>query len=252
MPWGYQAWKFLCRVAGRLFGCAVAVGSGLRQAGRTGVPRGSSRGGEKGKEALLFLKKKKQKNFVPFCALGWRGRRIRPKVLVALRAESPGAGRVIPRAGSTPVRLDSVLREQSFFASFFQKKEALPFLSASPPRHAPRTTRRSARAWPRTPRRAWGSRRCRRPEAASMPANTGVPTSRRLIWAAPVAMTSGTRPRTKATEVIITARNRVCGAERWRPRVSRRPARGWSLANSTIRMPFLAASAISTTRPICA
>src|SRR5882762_1793866 len=45
--------------------------------------------------------------------------------------------------------------------------------------------------------------------AASMPANTGVPTPRRLSCAAPVAMTSGSRPRMKAIEVIITARNRV-------------------------------------------
>ena len=42
-----------------------------------------------------------------------------------------------------------------------------------------------------------------------MPANTGVPTSRRLISAAPRAITSGTNPRMNANDVIITARNRV-------------------------------------------
>src|ERR1700746_2985771 len=41
--------------------------------------------------------------------------------------------------------------------------------------------------------------------AASMPPNTAVPTPLRLISAAPVATTSGTRPRMKANEVIITA-----------------------------------------------
>ena len=88
-------------------------------------------------------------------------------------------------------------------------------------------------------------------EDASIPANTGVPTSRRLISAAPWAITSGTRPRMNATDVIITARNRarapLTAASRMLSPASRR-----SLANSTIRMPFFAASAISTTRPICA
>ena len=37
-----------------------------------------------------------------------------------------------------------------------------------------------------------------------MPPNTGVPTARRLAAPAPVAMTSGTRPRMKAKLVIIT------------------------------------------------
>ena len=87
--------------------------------------------------------------------------------------------------------------------------------------------------------------------AASIPANTGVPTARRLTCAAPLAVTSGTRPRMNAMLVIITARNRVfapnCAASEIDSPASRR-----SLANSTIRMPFFAASAISTTRPICA
>jgi hypothetical protein len=46
--------------------------------------------------------------------------------------------------------------------------------------------------------------------AASMPAKTAVPTVLRLISAAPVAITSGKRPRMKATEVIMTARKRIC------------------------------------------
>ena len=87
--------------------------------------------------------------------------------------------------------------------------------------------------------------------AASIPANTGVPTARRLTCAAPLAVTSGTRPRMKAMLVIITARNRVCAPSR-AASFNGLPASRCSLANSTMRMPFLAASAISTTRPICA
>ena len=45
-------------------------------------------------------------------------------------------------------------------------------------------------------------------DAAIMPQNTGVPTARRLISEAPVAITNGSRPRMKAKLVIITARNR--------------------------------------------
>lgn len=44
--------------------------------------------------------------------------------------------------------------------------------------------------------------------AASIPANTGVETLRRAIFAAPSAQTSGARPAMKAIDVIITARNR--------------------------------------------
>ena len=33
--------------------------------------------------------------------------------------------------------------------------------------------------------------------------------ARRLVWAAPLATTKSTRPRMKATEVIITARKRI-------------------------------------------
>jgi hypothetical protein len=49
-------------------------------------------------------------------------------------------------------------------------------------------------------------------EAASIPPKTGVPTARRDALAAPLAITSGTRPRMKATEVIITARSCGCHA----------------------------------------
>ena len=89
-------------------------------------------------------------------------------------------------------------------------------------------------------------------EAASMPPNTGVPTARRESMAAPVAVISGTRPSTKAMEVIITARNRSRAPSIAASRMERWRCSRASLANSMIRMPFFAASAISTTRPICA
>ena len=88
-------------------------------------------------------------------------------------------------------------------------------------------------------------------EAASMPPNTGVPTARRLAAPAPAAITSGTRPRMKAKLVIITGRKRS-RAPSIAASVIDRPRSRCSLANSTIRMPFLAASAISTTMPIWA
>ena len=88
-------------------------------------------------------------------------------------------------------------------------------------------------------------------DAASMPPKTGVPTARRDAEAAPVAMISGTRPRMKATEVIITARKRKRAPSTAASRIGR-PASRCSFANSTMRMPFFAASAISTTSPTCA
>src|SRR5438094_513749 len=45
-------------------------------------------------------------------------------------------------------------------------------------------------------------------DAASMPPNTGVPTSRRASCEGPRAMTRGSNPRMNAKEVIITGRNR--------------------------------------------
>ena len=45
-------------------------------------------------------------------------------------------------------------------------------------------------------------------DAVSMPPNTGVPTSRRANCDGPTAMTSGSSPRMKAKDVIITGRKR--------------------------------------------
>ena len=88
-------------------------------------------------------------------------------------------------------------------------------------------------------------------DAAIMPPNTGVPTAWRVAAPAPCAITSGKSPRMNAKLVIITGRN-------LRPAASMAagfdvfPQRRCSTANATIRMPFLAASAINATSPICA
>jgi len=87
--------------------------------------------------------------------------------------------------------------------------------------------------------------------ATIMPANTAVPTARRLSMAAPVAQTSGISPKMNAIEVINTARIRILAPSDAASRMESPDSRA-SLANSTIRMPFFAASAISTTMPIWA
>ena len=88
--------------------------------------------------------------------------------------------------------------------------------------------------------------------AASMPPNTAVPTARRLAAPAPVrdhqrheAEDEGEAGHHDGAEAQLRGlhrgvRDRHC------------PCVACSIANSTIRMAFLAASAISTTMPICA
>ena len=89
------------------------------------------------------------------------------------------------------------------------------------------------------------------PVAASMPPMTTVPKMRRDTAPAPEAVQSGTQPRMKAKEVIKMGRRRI------RAPVSAASTRGLpfsysSLANSTMRIAFLAARPMSITRPICA
>jgi hypothetical protein len=88
-------------------------------------------------------------------------------------------------------------------------------------------------------------------EAAIMPPNTAVPTARRLAAPAPTAMTSGSRPRMKAKLVISTGRMRS-RAPFTAASSSGTPFSRSSLANSTMRMAFLLARAMSTTMPIWA
>ena len=85
-----------------------------------------------------------------------------------------------------------------------------------------------------------------------MPPNTAVPTARWVAAPAPEAITSGTRPRMKANDVIMTARKRRSAAVVAAVDDVLAAARARSIANSMIRMAFLAASAISTTMPIWA
>ena len=86
------------------------------------------------------------------------------------------------------------------------------------------------------------------PVAAIMPPITPVPTAMRLAAPAPLAITSGTMPRMKASEVMMIGRRRnlaasLTASSGFSPRSSS------SIANSTIRMAFLAARPMMVIRP---
>src|ERR1700756_4014619 len=85
---------------------------------------------------------------------------------------------------------------------------------------------------------------------AMMPLRTLSPSDMRPLAPAPVASTNGTTPSPKAKEVIRIGRNRRRDASTAASRIdlpwTRRPSR----AISTIRMPFLADSAIIRMSPI--
>ena len=83
-----------------------------------------------------------------------------------------------------------------------------------------------------------------------MPENTVMPIDLRALAPAPVASTSGTTPRMKANDVIRIGRKRARAAST-ADSSSGLPSRTCnSSATSTIRMAFLADSAISRIRPI--
>src|SRR5215210_2774295 len=77
--------------------------------------------------------------------------------------------------------------------------------------------------------------------ANSIPANTPVPSECRLPAPAPLAITSGETPRMKANDVMRMGRNRSRAASMAASR-NETPRCRISLANSTIRIAFLAAS----------
>ena len=84
----------------------------------------------------------------------------------------------------------------------------------------------------------------------SIPENTAVPKACRISAPAPVPSTSGTTPRMKASDVIRIGRSRSFAASSTAS-AAVAPASCRCLANSTIRIAFLAARPIRTTRPIC-
>ena len=88
-------------------------------------------------------------------------------------------------------------------------------------------------------------------DAASMPPNTGVPTARRLLR--PGADRDDQRQQAEDEgEARHHHRAEPQAAASMAAASMSLPGARCSTANSTIRMPFLAASAISTTRPIWA
>ena len=85
--------------------------------------------------------------------------------------------------------------------------------------------------------------------AASIPPNTPVPSELRLPAPAPVAMTSGTTPRMNAKLVMRIGRKRSLAA--WIAASRNDSPFPWrTLANSTMRMAFFAASPTTVTRPM--
>ncbi len=84
---------------------------------------------------------------------------------------------------------------------------------------------------------------------AAMPPATDVPTELRAPAPAPVAKASGSTPRMNASDVIRMGRIRMRPASTAASTIDRPRSRSCS-ANSTIRIEFLAASPISSTRPI--
>ena len=82
----------------------------------------------------------------------------------------------------------------------------------------------------------------------NMPPATAVPTEWRASWPAPVANTSGSTPRMKASEVIRIGRKRSLDASIAASTMVIPRSRSCS-ANSTIRIAFFADSPISMTRP---
>jgi hypothetical protein len=106
--------------------------------------------------------------------------------------------------------------------------------------------------------------RCTSPAARRTPAprtaTAGSRTTRRITITMPIVarlaepgppkITSGTAPITVAIEVIRIGRRRTAAASTMASCTLRPASRNW-LANSTIRMPFFAASPTSMTMPIC-
>ena len=86
---------------------------------------------------------------------------------------------------------------------------------------------------------------------ASIPPTTVDPSTRRETAPDPVAIASGTHPRMKAKAVIRIGRKRSFAASS-AASMTGRPFSTSSLANSTIRIAFLAARPISMIRPIWA
>ena len=85
---------------------------------------------------------------------------------------------------------------------------------------------------------------------ASMPENTVMPIDLRALAPAPVASTSGTTPRMKAKEVIRIGRNRERAASIAASSTGLPSRLCRSSPTSTIRIAFLADSAISRINPI--
>ncbi len=93
-----------------------------------------------------------------------------------------------------------------------------------------------------------GIRNGARNVALNMPPMTPRPTAFSLPDPAPLAMASGSTPRTKAREVIRIGRNRKCAAST-AASIADLPCASRSRANSTIRIAFFDDNPIVVSRP---
>ena len=82
-----------------------------------------------------------------------------------------------------------------------------------------------------------------------MPPMMPVPIEWRALAPAPVAIAMGTVPKMKASEVMMIGRRRSSPAS-IAASVTLRPSFSLATANSTMRMPFLAARPTISSRPI--
>src|SRR5262249_28293845 len=105
---------------------------------------------------------------------------------------------------------------------------------------------RSAHVWRMTKKA--GTKRTARQVEANIPLPTAMPRERRALAPAPLASTSGSTPRMKVKEVIMIGRKRTWEAAMVASRILL-PAARPSRAISTIKIAFLAESAMSRTSP---
>ena len=87
--------------------------------------------------------------------------------------------------------------------------------------------------------------------ADNMPHSTVMPMDTREAAPAPEAVTNGTTPRINAKDVMMMGRRRSLAAPTAAV-IASSPCSCFILANSTIKIAFLAARPISNTMPICA
>src|SRR5580704_5939322 len=160
------------------------------------------------------------------------------------RDQGAGGGARTARLGAEPADL----RQVPAVAAIAIRLSGAPYSAGT--LAAPRRLRAERQSANRcTTTKNAGTNRTARQVEASMPENTVMPMDLRALAPAPVASTSGSTLRMKAKEVIRIGRKRAC-APAIAASKALTPCAWRSRATSTIRMAFLADSAISSMMPI--